>query len=190
MTSRGGLHIVVGEKVAVETLGMGTPPGNYPGEFTPTVVRLIERELLLLGIGLGPYKKVLHLFSGSSTIGDVRVDLDHKNATVKGDVFEWLASPEANRVWSVIVLDPPYELSASKKKSIGYACPKPLATSVKNRRQFVAYADAHALWVIWLDACAPRPKGWSRSALYWLLPGGYRRPRVLSVLRTNKQWPS
>ena len=176
-------HSVVNkERFPVKAIGMGTAPGNYPGEFTVSVVRFIEK--IFSGFGLQPNdQRVLHLFSGASVLGGVRVDLDHHNATENADVFEWIANDK--QVWQVALLDPPYALSETKIKKIDYSGWKPLSTSVPNRRMFASWAREHAVRLLWLDACAPKPDGFRREALWLILPGGYHRVRVLSLL-TNK----
>ena len=178
----GSPTVINGSSFVYDVKGMGTASGRFPGEFTVTVARLIQTIFAYVKTqqwGQGP---VLHLFSGASGLGDVRVDLSSDAATDKVDVFEWLKSDVAQQKYSVVLLDPPYDLSPKKMRSIGYAGWKPLATSVPHRQAFATWARQWACSVVWLDACAPKPKGFDRAAMYTLLPGGYHRVRILSFL--------
>lgn len=51
-------------------------------------------------------KNVLNLFSGNSKIGNVRVDLDNKNATLNLDVLFYLQNYDEK--FDFIILDPPF----------------------------------------------------------------------------------
>jgi len=53
-------------------------------------------------------RPVLHVCSGSSKLGDVRVDAHHDAANLKGDM---MALPFPDGAFPVIVCDPPYELN-------------------------------------------------------------------------------
>ena len=53
-------------KFEFDVLGMGMNTSGYPGAFTMPVQSIIKSII---------YGKVLHLYSGSSLIGDERVDL-------------------------------------------------------------------------------------------------------------------
>lgn len=181
----GSVATINGSTFSYDVRGMGTASGAYPGEFTVPVLRLIR--VVIAHAQEQPWGccgPVLHLFSGASVLGDWRIDLSHDAATIKADVFEWIKTIEAQRPWSVVLLDPPYELSTQKKHAIGYpaAGSRPLSTSVPNRRVFAAWARANVCSLLWLDACAPRPTGFDRAAMYTLLPGGYHRVRILSFL--------
>lgn len=63
------------------------------------------REELLLNIDKNDI--VLNLFSGNSTIGHDRIDLDNQNATCKMDVNDWLDIHKIER-YDVIIIDPPF----------------------------------------------------------------------------------
>lgn len=86
-------------KLDLINVGMGT--SGYQGDFTKHEIDIIKNEM--------NGKKTLHLFSGSSTLGDERIDFDNPNATHKGDVFEFLRDYENKEEKAkVVVLDPPY----------------------------------------------------------------------------------
>ena len=161
-----------------EVEGMGVARGNYGGEFT-------EPVKLLIRYWLNKYPgKVLHLFSGSSKIGDTRIDIDHPNATVNMEVERYLERAIEHFEW--VILDPPYLVESHDLK--GYKISKAFSADVPARRLFQEWAQEHAERIMWLDLCAPLPKGFEREKLYFLLPGGYRNVRVLSILRREKGW--
>lgn len=53
-------------------------------------------------------RPVLHICSGSSKLGDVRVDAVHDAANLKADMFHL---PFPDHSFPVVVIDPPYELN-------------------------------------------------------------------------------
>ncbi|MFH1231238.1 MAG: hypothetical protein V1709_07045 [Planctomycetota bacterium] len=164
-------------KFAYELIGMGTAQGNYDGEFTPTV-----KHLILSHIKKEP-GKVLHLFSGASTIGDVRIDIDNPNATHNMAVEDYLE--QSNDIFKWVLLDPPYLVESHDLK--GYKISKAFSADVPARQQFQEWAQEHTEFIIWLDLCAPMPAGFKRDKIYVLLHGGYRNVRVLSILKNRHE---
>ena len=73
--------------------------GRYHGSFSPTVEGII-RSLVR--------SPRLHLFSGTSNIGDGRIDLDCPQATGNMDVRDFIRGDV--RRWDWCVLDPPWGL--------------------------------------------------------------------------------
>ncbi len=153
-----------------EVLGMGTNSEKYPGAFTPVVKDIIK------GVLSG---SVLHLYSGSSFIGDERVDLEHTNATLNVRVEEFLMSD--TRDWDWCLLDPPYAITRRKKLD-KYAETASLSADVVWRNKIKQYFRLHCQNILWLDYCAPMITGFRRKKLWVLLPGGYHNVRVLSWL--------
>ena len=161
------------KKFNYEAIGMGTAKGTYDGQFTPPVEMLIK-------YWLNKYPgKVLHLFSGASKIGDVRVDIDNPNAHWQMEVETYLKRSQDNFEW--VLFDPPYLVESHDLK--GYKISKAFLPNVPARRLFQEWAQKHTKRIIWLDLCAPLPEGFEREKLYFLLPGGYRNVRVLSILK-------
>jgi len=156
----------------IEVTGMGFNVMRYPGAFTPTVKEIIENTI---------YGKVLHLFSGSSKIGEERIDIEHINATKKIDVKDFLRKTD-NRNWDWILLDPPYNLM-NKNKIKEYKIQQPFSADVELRNLIRDYAIKHTKNMLWLDYCAPMIEGFERRKLWLLLPGGFHNVRVLSWLR-------
>jgi len=165
------------EKFDYEALGMGTAKGEYDGQFTPAVDKLIKYWTWYKYPG-----KILHLFSGNSRIGNIRVDIDNPNATHNVDVEEYLKQSKENFEW--VLLDPPYLVESHDLR--GYKISKAFSADVPARRLFQEWAQKHTKRIIWLDLCAPLPQGFRREKLYFLLPGGYRNIRVLSILKNGK----
>ena len=81
-------------KFEFEVMGMGMNTSGYPGAFTKPVRDIIQSVL---------YGKVLHLYSGSSLIGDERIDIDHPNATKNIRVEGFLT--QDSRDWDWCLLD-------------------------------------------------------------------------------------
>jgi hypothetical protein len=159
------------KKFEVEAIGLGFNNSDYPGAFTPTIEQLIKSTI---------NGKVLHLFSGSSLIGDERVDLEHPSATINQDVGIFLI--EDNRNWNWVLLDPPYGLYRVGSKLKEYANDKSLAGNLVLARALKRYCQMHTDNILWLDICAPMIKGFHRRKLWLCLPGGMHIVRVLSWL--------
>jgi hypothetical protein len=155
----------------IEAIGMGTNNSNYPGAFTPRLNLLITS--LLSGA-------VLHLFSGSSRIGDERVDIEHSNATRHCDIREFIASDD--RQWDWTILDPPYAIIRAKTKLASYGKAKAISSDVLFRRKLKHYFIEHTHNILWLDFCAPMVPTFKRQKLWLVLPGGFHTVRVLSWL--------
>ena len=159
-------------KFEIEVMGMGFNNSDYAGAFTVPVQDIIKSHIS---------GKVLHLFSGSSLIGDERVDIDHKNATINCDVKEFIKSD--SRRWDWAILDPPYNITRVGTKLKGYGLSGCIASDVVFRRNLKHYFQSYVDNILWLDICAPMVKGFSRQALWLLLPGGFHTVRVLSWLQ-------
>jgi len=158
----------------VEITGLGMNRTGYPGAFTPTVDRIINQTI---------YGKVLNLFSGVSKIGDVRVDIERLEATHRKHVLTFIE--QDTRYWDFIILDPPYEIKTKSKIEI-YARVSSVAADVLLRTKLSDYFSNHTDNILWLDICAPLPKGFKRKKLWFLFPGGYHTLRVLSWLEAEK----
>jgi len=155
-----------------EVLGMGFNNSSYPGAFTKTVQGIIESHIAGM---------VLHLFSGSSLIGNERVDIEHNNATLNCDVKDFIKTDK--RHWDWVVLDPPYNITRVGTKLKGYGLSGCIASDVTFRRALKAYFQENIDNILWLDICAPMVSGFNREKLWLLLPGGFHTVRVLSWLK-------
>lgn len=159
-------------KFGIEALGMGFNNSDYPGAFTEPVKQVIKSVI---------YGRVLHLYSGSSFIGDVRVDKDHKNATDHIDVGDFVRTD--NREWDWVILDPPYNINHADRKLKKYGDTGCVYSNVPLRRRLKNYLSSHTTNILWLDYCAPMIKGFRREKLWLFLPGGFHNVRVLSWLK-------
>ena len=158
------------EKFDFEVSGMGMNTSGYPGAFTSPVQKIIKEVL---------YGRVLHLYSGSSLIGNERIDLEHPNATRHYRVEEFIEQNEED--WDWVLLDPPYAIRSLKKLE-GYGEKSSLSSNVKWRNQVRNYMSKHTQNILWLDFCAPMVSGFVRKKLWLLLPGGFHTVRILSWL--------
>lgn len=158
----------------IEICGLGNNITGYPGAFTPTVGRIVKQVIKEVG------GDTLHLFSGVSKLGDERVDIERAEATCRHDVFDFIRTDK--RCWDLVVLDPPYEIKG-KVKLEEYGRTSSVAANVPLRRALADYFVSHTDNVLWLDMCAPLPKGFKRKKLWFLFPGGYHTVRILSWLQ-------
>ena len=158
-----------------EVLGLGMNSTDYPGAFTKPVQDIIKTTVA---------GSVLHLYSGSSLIGDERIDLEHPNATTHCRVEDFIQADE--RLWDWILLDPPYAITQQKKLA-AYAETASLSANVIWRTQIKDYFRRHTQNILWLDFCAPMIEGFCRRKLWLLLPGGYHSVRVLSWLEKEME---
>ncbi len=159
-------------KFEIDYLPPSATTGEYPGAFPPNVDIVIRQ--LIKG-------KVLHLFSGSSLIGDERIDIEHSNATKNMNVKEFISFDD--RQWDWIVLDPPYQITRTDVKLNGYGIKGAVSSDVIFRRNLKQYFQRHTENVLWLDICAPMVKGFYRKKLWLVLTGGFHTVRVLSWLQ-------
>lgn len=159
-------------KFEVEAISMGVNNTGFTGAFTPPVERIIKQLL---------YGKVLHLYSGQSKIGDVRVDISHPSATENCTVGDYLKQPADH--WDWVLLDPPYDITDPRRKLRDCTLVGPLSVNVPLRRKFNLYCRQYADNVLWLDRCAPLIKGFKRQKLWVVIPLWYEGVRVLSWLK-------
>ena len=177
-----------------EMKGLGFQTKGYPGAFTPTVEKDIK--LMLQAIRAKKRKRidVLHLFSGVSLLGEVRVDLARPEATNRQDVLQFVKQDK--NTWDAVILDPPYDIKRKRKlmsgeyvsRDIGgYSKVTSAAADVVLRNAMIGYFCKHVKNVIWLDMCAPYPTamkrvGFRRRRLIFYFPGGFHTLRVLTWL--------
>lgn len=159
-------------KFDFEVLSGTTFDNDYPGAFPREVNRVIK------GLVKG---EILNLYSGSSKIGSVRIDIDHYNATDHLDVEEFIKND--NRDWGWVILDPPYAITRVDAKLNGYGIKGSIAANVNRRRLIKQYLQNHAENILWLDQCAPMIRGFYRKKLWLVLTGAFKNVRVLSWLK-------
>ena len=149
---------------------------EYPGNFTKEEIIIINKNIL---------GNCLHLFSGKSDIGDIRVDYKHGN--VKSDVFLFLGYNQTH--FDTILIDAPYNHKfASKYQELG-TTPK----------QFIIFADAKKTTELFdiIDKSDPEViilKSWNYYCLpryeikesYLCYPGGYRKSTILLIMKRKQ----
>ena len=163
----------------IEIINVGNGSNQYPGDFTKEENQIILRNCK---------GKVLHLFSGSSEIGDLRIDFTHKNATHKWDVFEFL---EYNNLqdFNTIIIDAPYNKRfADKYQKIG-----------NTPKQFIIFADTKRTTKLFYYINIINPeiiilKSWNYYCLkrykikscYICYSGGFRKSTFLIIMKREQ----
>ena len=163
-------------KFELECLPPSATTGEYPGAFPPNVELEIKR---LIG------GSVLHLFSGSSLIGDERIDINHPNASKNMNVKDFIKTDD--RGWDWVILDPPYQITGVDVKLNGYGLKAAVSSDVIFRRNLKQYFQRHVDNILWLDICAPSVKAFYRRKLWLVLTGGFHTVRVLSWLKREME---
>lgn len=159
------------ELIEVKPEFMGFQNKGYFGAFPPVVERHIR------AVAESP---CLHLFSGTSRIGDVRVDIERAEATINMDVFEFITKDE--RHWKFVVADPPYQTTDPRPVK-DYKIKESMSGDVWRQSAMGKYLQAHAENVLWFDYASPCPDGFYRHETRLYLPGAWKRTRVLTWLK-------
>ena len=157
---------------------MGFHKGDYPGAFPPKVERKIRTIVS---------SPCLHLFSGSSTIGDVRVDLSHPNATLNEDVYRYITEDfeNDNSWWKWVILDPVYNLENKhlQSKLRAYAKVESWSGNILYLRALEIFFQRHTENILWFDTCSPQTPGFERHKVWFYIMGGYNAIRALTWLK-------
>ncbi len=156
----------------------GLNSGKYPGAFPKQVEDTIRK---IVGSA-----SCLHLFSGASTLGNVRVDLEHPNATIHKNVYEFIL--EDKRIWDFVVLDPDYHISRKHLKLKPHALTDSVSGNVLAQRLLTKFFQGHVKNVVWFDLCAPNPPGFYRHDWWVYLQGGFHHVRFLSWLKRQGEF--
>jgi len=156
---------------------MGYNRHKYNGAFPEEVEKVIKN------LAKNP---CLHLFSGTSKIGNVRVDLERPEATHNMDIFKFIDTEEAHKQWKWCILDPPYNIYNPESDLKDYANTASVSASIPKRNALAKFFVKYCENVLWLNHCAPRPYGFTRGKVWFFFPGGYRTIRVLSWLKREK----
>ena len=161
----------------LQLINVGNGTTIYPGNFTREEITIIQKNLKSL---------TLHLFSGKSEIGDIRVDYTY--GTHKQDVFEFLKTYQGNP--NTILLDPPYNQKfADKYQELG-----------NTPKQFIIFADTEKTTLLFnlinaLDSEIIILKSWNYYCLkrytidqcYICYPGGYRKSTFLIIMKRKQE---
>ena len=160
----------------LEIINVGNGDNNYPGNFTKKENKIIRKYMK---------DNTLHLFSGKSLIGNVRIDFSCKEATHRGNVFLWLPLME-NR-FKTVLLDPPYNQKFGDKYN---------KFNEMNEKQFIIFADTPKTTILFNEIRRINPdiiimKSWNYYIVkgYKLLKGfvcyagGYRKSTFLIIMK-------
>lgn len=157
-----------------ECLYMGINNTGYAGGFGANVVNVIKSLI---------ESPCLHLFSGTSKIGDIRVDIERPEATINCDVFDFIKDNKQH--WKWCVLDPPYKIENAHSDLKQYGDWTCVTASVPKRRAleefFIKYCDN----VLWLDLASPKPQGFVRKKVWTFIPSSYQHIRALTWLKRS-----
>ena len=162
-----------GELLEVKPEFMGFNNTGYPGAF-PSRVEKIIRSLA--------ESPCLHLFSGRSKIGDVRIDLERPEATLNCDVLEFIRSND--KTWLTVVADPPYDTPKGVvRNGLDKAYARARNLNTQEQVEINAWLRRHAENVLWFDVTSPCPEGFYRHKTWLFLPGSMRHIRALTWLK-------
>lgn len=159
-------------KFELEAISGNVLVNKYHGAFAVEVDKVIRQTIS---------GSVLHLYSGSSLMGDERIDIEHPSATTNCDVEDFVKNDSG--FWDFVILDPPYQITRTDVKLNGYGIKGAVSANVERRRLIKDYLQRHTANVLWLDQCAPMIKGFYRRKLWLVLPGAFKNVRILSWLQ-------
>lgn len=159
----------------VHSVGNGSP--RYPGNFTLREIQIITY--------FTKKNHTLHLFSGKSSIGNVRIDYSCKEATTKADVFKWLKNN--TQQFKVVVLDPPYNTKFGKKyKEIGNTPEQFIVFDQSQKTTELFFHISRYIkpqFIILKSWNYYIPKGYRDIGSYCGYAGAYRKPTFLMITK-------
>ena len=170
----------------MEVITVSNGSNKYPGDFTNKEIEIITK-----------YAKgrIINLFSGSSTIGNFRIDFSHPNATENDDVFNWLEGLDGGfKIYyqQSVIIDAPY----NKRFGDKYNALNQFQTLNNSLEQFIIFANSKKTTLLFdlirnkIDPNIIILKSWN----YYVLPGytlkkgyicyagGYRKATFLLIL--------
>lgn len=164
-------------KLELEIINVGNGTNKYPGNFTKKENKIITNNIK---------GNTIHLFSGISTIGHIRVDYSCKEATHNIDVFDFLEDTIGLNYFCSVIIDFPYNQKfANKYQKIG-----------NTPKQFIGFASTEKttkLFNIITRIIKPEiiimkswnyyiPKGYYLKKGFLCYPGGYRKSTLLLIM--------
>ena len=161
----------------MKLIKVGNGSAEYPGNFTKKEIRIIKNKI---------EGKTLHLFSGKSDIGEVRIDYKYGNFRV--DVIYYLKCVSKN-AFQTIIIDAPYNQKfADIYQKLG-----------NTPDQFIIFADTKKTTELFelVDYLCPDLiilKSWNYYCLpryeikesYLCYPGGYRKSTILLIMKRKQ----
>jgi hypothetical protein len=145
---------------------------GYAGGFPSRVEERIQRII---------QSPCLHLFSGSSRIGDERIDIKHPNATKKMNVYDFVQQDKHN--WKFVVLDPDYCISRKDVKLKVHGLKEHVGGNKLAEKLLAQYFQEHAENILWFDTTSFCFDGFYRHKVYFYLMGASRPIRALTWLK-------
>lgn len=161
----------------LEVITVGNGSKEYYGNFTKKEIQIIKNFVR---------DPTLHLFSGKSDIGNIRVDFKFGN--IKDDVFNFLNFTKPN-LFNTVIIDAPYNQKfADKYQKIG-----------NTPKQFIIFANTVRTTFLFnkIIEIAPEiiilkswnyyiPKGYYLKKGFLCYAGGYRKSTLLLILKKKK----
>lgn len=145
---------------------------GYAGGFPSRVIKRLESIV---------QSPCLHLFSGSSKIGDERIDINHPNATKNMNVYEFIQQDKRN--WKFVVLDPDYHISRKQVKLKVHGLKESVAGNKLAEKMLAQFFQKHAENVLWFDQTSYCFDGFYRYKVFFYLMGASRPIRALTWLK-------
>jgi len=162
----------------IKLIKVGNGNSDYPGNFTRKEKNIILKNLIFPS---------LHLFSGKSTIGTVKIDYKYGNHKI--DVFYYLKNFTKYGNFKTVIIDAPYNKKfADKYKKLGNT-PKQFiifAQAKKTTELFNYVKDISPDIIIlksWNYYCLA---GYNIKECYVCYPGGYRKSTFLIVMEKKQ----
>lgn len=165
-------------KMNLEVITVSNGSKDYFDDFTPEEIKIIKENV---------WGNILHLFSGSSKIGDVRIDFSHKNANRWEDVFTYLEEFSFLQTFHTVIIDAPYNQKYADKYQKAGKTPKQFIIFANTRdttRLFnLIEENIKPLYIILKSWNFYIPRGYNLKKGYLCYAGGYRKPTILEILR-------
>jgi len=163
----------------LELIKVSNGTKEYPGNFTKQEIYIIKENIKGL---------TLHLFSGKSDIGNLRIDYTYSNeCNCTMNVFDYLDDIEhiKDDCFKTIIIDAPYNQKfANKYQKIG-----------NTPKQFIIFANTKDTTILFNKVIEINPeiiilkswnyyivKGYKLKKGYICYPGGYRKSTLLIIM--------
>ncbi len=147
---------------------------GYKGSFHPNVDKIIKN---IIGD-----KFCVHLFSGASKIGNVRVDIDNPNATHNENVYDFLQEYKLEEEENtILLLDPDYHIKRASLKLKPHGIKESLAGNVLAHKLLYQFLDENKFEeILLLDYCSPEFKNFQEVDFWRIKYQGWVNNRTLT----------
>ena len=154
---------------------------GYKASFHPNVEKVIRQ---LVGT-----KFCINLFSGSSTIGNIRVDIENKHATNNENVYNFIQNYEMPKTdgETILVMDPDYNIKRAELKLKPHGIKESLAGNVLAHKLLYGFIDRCKFdHIVLLDYCSPEFANYSEMWFWRVKYQGWVHNRTLTwYIRKN-----